>query len=285
MNNHTGILLEGGAMRSVFSAGVLDFFLDKNIQIDNILAISAGAYAGMNYASGQRGRVPDAIIHPLKEYKYLGLSTFLRKGTFFDMDYLFDEIPRTLSPYDYNNFQAFPGRFITSVINCLTGETQYYENFHDQEELFTICRAANSLPLIARITDIDGMPMLDGGMADAIPIEKALKEGWKKIIVVFTRDSSYRKKLKKDLYMKLIHIIYRKYPNFLKRIEDRAQRYNDAIEKVIELEKQGRAFILRPTKMTVGNNESNVDKLMQYYNHGYETAGEKCEELIRFLES
>lgn len=283
MNSNIGLILEGGAMRSVFSGGVLDFFLEKDIKIPNVLAVSAGAYVGMNYASGQKGRLVSAIIEPLLEYRYLGLGTFLKKGTFFDMDYLFFEVPKTKAPFDFKAFKEFKGRFLTSTVNCKTGETVYHENFESEEEFFTILKAANSLPLIAKITDIDGQPMLDGGMADAIPIEKALSEGFQKIIVVLTRDSLYRKKEGRTAYIKTIRMIYKKYPKFLKMIEGRAKRYNDALDKIAQLEDEGRAFVLRPTKLTVENNESDVDKLNAYYLHGYETAEEQYEELVKFL--
>lgn len=284
MDNRVGIILEGGAMRSVFSAGVLDFLMEKELHIPNVLAVSAGAYAGMNYASGQKGRCLKSVVEPLGDYRYMGLGTFLRKGTFFDMDYLFDKVPKEKAPFDFETFKNFKGRFITSTVNCSTGETMYHEAFQDAAEFFTIFKAANSLPLIAKISHIQGKPMLDGGMADAIPITKALEEGWQKIIVVFTRDASYRKKEKSDLYMAATNLVYRKYPKFLEVIKKRAKRYNDAIDTVAKLEKEGRAFVLRPSKLTVGNNEANVDKLKAYYQHGYETMQARYEELLNFLE-
>lgn len=282
MDNKAGLLLEGGAMRSVFSAGVLDCFLEKDIRIPNVLAVSAGAYAGMNYVSGQKGRVVDAVIKPLKEYKYLGLGTFLRKGTFFDMEFLFHEVPKKV-PFDFQSFLGYPGRFITSMLNCESGENVYYDKFQDEEEFFTVCQAANSLPLIAKMTQFDGAHMLDGGMADAIPVDKALSEGWEKLVVVLTRDISYRKKPRKGPYMQAIRLIYRKYPAFLKLISDRSVRYNESLDKLAHLEKEGRAFVLRPTTITVGNNESSVKKLMDYYNHGYQTAAARLGELAEFL--
>ncbi len=283
MDDKVGLILEGGAMRSVFSAGVLDFFLEKDVKIPNILAVSAGAYAGMNYVSGQKGRILSSIIEPLLEYKYMGLGTFLKKGTFFDLDYLFYEVPKTKAPFDFKAFKEFKGRFLTSTVNCKTGENIYHENFESEEAFFEICKAANSLPLIAKITEIDGEPMLDGGMADAIPIEKALSEGFKKCIIVLTRDSSYRKTEGRTAYIKAIRMIYKKYPKFLELIEGRAQRYNEALDKIAQLEDEGKAFVLRPTKLTLRNNESDVDSLKAYYLHGYESAKERYEELVSFL--
>ena len=282
MNQESGIILEGGAMRSMFSAGILDFFLDKGIEIPNVLAVSAGAYAGMNYVSGQRGRVVDAVIKPLQEEKYLGFGTFLRKGTVFDMDLLFDEIPKRRVPFDFDSFLKSQKRFITTTINCLTGETCYHENFADLDDFLEACRAANSMPLIAKVAEYKGIPMLDGGMGEAIPIKKALGEGWKKIIVVLTRDEKYRKK-RRHFYLMIIRTVYHKYPKFVKLVEDRSERYNECLDQIAELEKEGRVFTFRPSTITVTNNESNVDTLLRYYQHGYDTAEEKCAELERFL--
>ena len=134
MNKKSGIILEGGAMRSMFSAGILDFFMDSGIEIPNVLAISAGAYAGMNYVSGQKGRVIDAVIKPLEQEKYLGLGTFLKKGTFFDMNLLFDEIPKNRVPFDFESFSASSKRLVTSTVNCLTGETCFHEKFEDMDD-------------------------------------------------------------------------------------------------------------------------------------------------------
>lgn len=279
-----GLLLEGGAMRSVFSAGVLDLFLEEGIQIPNVMAVSAGAYAGMNYVSGQKGRIMSAVVEPLQDYKYMGFGTFLKKGTFFDMDYLFREVPKSRAPFHFDKLKAFPGRFLTSTVNLLTGECVYHESFRDEEEFFAICRAANSMPLIAKVTQIGGAPMMDGGMADAIPVEKALQEGWDKIVVVLTRDYNYRKKANGGLYMTAIRAVYRKYPEFVKILKKRDVRYNQALDTLAQLERQGRAFVLRPSCVTVGNNESDVPTLKQYYQHGYQTAKARLEELRNFLD-
>jgi Predicted esterase of the alpha-beta hydrolase superfamily len=279
----TGIILEGGAMRSMFSAGVLDFFLDRKIEIPNVLAVSAGAYAGMNYVSGQRGRVMDAVINPLEKEKYLGFGTFLKKGTFFDMDLLFDTIPNHLAPFDFQAFTESAKRFITSTVNCLTGEAVYFDEFADEDIFLKVCRAANSLPFIARIMEIGGVPMLDGGMAEAIPLGKALEEGWKKIVVVVTRNSGYRKK-QRYFYLAMLRLIYHKYPRFVHMVRGRAAQYNQSLNLLKQLEEEGRAFVLRPAEhVHLTNNEADADRLREYYRHGYERAQEKEQELREFL--
>ena len=187
-----GIMIEGGAMRSVFAAGVLDFLLEKGIEIPNVLAVSAGAYAGMNYISGQMGRAVDAVIKPLEKEKYMGAKTFLKKGTFFDMDYLFDVVPKKQAPFDFETFKNSAKRFIINTTDCLTGKSVYYEDFDTEEQFWKICRAANSLPFISRVSRINDIPMLDGGLADALPMEKVQEEGWEKLLVILTRKEDYR---------------------------------------------------------------------------------------------
>lgn len=282
IDNSSGIILEGGAMRSVFTAGVLDYLLERDVQFPNVLAVSAGAYAGMNYVSGQSGRAMDAVIEPLREYKYQGFRVFLHKGTLFDMDFLFDEVPRRKAPFDFQAFMHSTKRFVINTVNCLTGECVYFDEFGDQEDFFKLCRAGNSLPYIARISQIDGQPMLDGGVGEPVPIGKAIEEGWKKIVMVFTRDDSYRKK-NRWLYILGARLIYRKYPKLVELIRTRAKRYNDELDQVARLEQEGRVFVIRPTSMTVRNNESNVERLKAYYQHGYDTAKAQYDELMKFL--
>lgn len=170
-------------------------------------------------------------------------------------------------------------------MNCLTGELIYFDRFDTMERLFDVCQAANSMPLICKVKEIDGIPMLDGGMAEAIPIGKALEEGWKKIVVVFTRDASYRKKPSGAWYRAANWLLYRQYPKFRALIPERHKRYNASIEQIAELERQGRAFVLRPSGMTVHNSESDADVLLKYYQHGIDVARGRMEELKRFLES
>ena len=252
----TGIIIEGGAMRSIYAAGILDYFLEQKIEIPNVLAVSAGAYAGMNYVSGQKGRVLEAVIKPLKEYKYLGIGTFLKKGTFFDMEYLFNEIPKKKVPFDFEAFLNSAKHFLISTTDCITGKCIYHDQFQDQDEFWRICKTANSLPFIARITPINGVPMLDGGVADAIPVKKALEEGWDRLIVILTRKEDYRKKYR-PLYQSL--------------------------ELVKRLEEEGKALVFRPTGIVIKNQETNVETLLCSYEQGYTDAEQRCEEIESFL--
>ena len=278
----TGIIIEGGAMRSIYAAGILDYFLEQKIEIPNVLAVSAGAYAGMNYVSGQKGRVLEAVIKPLKEYKYLGIGTFFKKGTFFDMEYLFDEVPKKKVPFDFEAFLNSAKHFLISTTDCITGKCIYYDQFQNQDEFWKICKTANSLPFIARITPINGVPMLDGGVADAIPVKKALEEGWDKLIVILTRKEGYRKKYR-PLYQFFVRRVYRKYPELVRALEERADTYNQSLKLVKRLEEEGKALVFRPTRIAVKNQESNVETLLCSYEHGYADAKQRHEEIESFL--
>ncbi len=284
MLQKSGIVLEGGALRSVFSAGVLDYFLEEDFHIPNIVTLSAGAYAALNYVSRQKGRIIRTNIDPLRDGSYVGIKTFLRTGSLFDMDFLFDKVPNELVPFDYESFFASDQRLLMSATNCLTGKAIYYDTFENKERLMEVCRASNSLPFIAPIVKIDEIPMLDGGMCDAIPIEKAMEEGIEKAVVVFTRNKEYRKK-NHSFYLFMLERVYGKYPEFVQMVKKRAERYNHALDVVEQLERENRVYVIRPEQKPVGNKETNPDKLMEFYKHGYQMAKGKFTEIQAFLES
>ena len=284
MNSKTGIILEGGAMRSIFTAGILDFLLEKNINIPNVLAVSAGGYAGMNYVSGQKGRILDAVVKIMEEEPVFSARHFFRTGEFFNMDLLFEKVPKEICPFDFEAFKNSDKRYITSTISCKTGEAHYFENFENLDEFLKITRVANSLPLLSKMGYIDGEPMMDGGMADAIPIGKALEEGWEKIIVIFTREANYRKAAKGDIYnSKWVKILYHKYKGLLKAIDVRPGKYNESIDRLNQLEKEGKAFVFRPEGIKLTNTEADPEVLRNYYKIGYEYAQTRYEELLKFL--
>lgn len=283
---NTGLLLEGGAMRSIFTAGVLDCFLDKDFYIPNIITTSAGAYAGMNYISRQRGRTVTTNVDTFRKGdKYIGLKTFFKThGNLFDMDKLFDLYPNKLYPYDYDAFYNSGIHFQVSTTDCVNGKAVYFEDFGDRKRLMDIMRASNSLPLISRVVYVDGVPMLDGGMLDPIPIRRALQEKWDKIVVVLTQQPGYRKK-DRSFYVAVLKLLYRRFPNFLREVEGRPQKYNMAVELVEQLEREKKIFVLQPTVKPVSNKTTDPNKLTEFYQHGYETCKEKFEELMHYLNS
>ncbi|MDR2547572.1 MAG: patatin family protein [Lachnospiraceae bacterium] len=282
MLNNRGLVLEGGAFRSVFSGGVLDFFLEHDFYVPNIITLSAGAYAALNYVSRQPQRLIRTNIDPLRKKKYLGLGYFFRTGNLFDFDFLFERMPNELEPFDYDAFFTSGQKLVMSATNCATGKAAYFDDYQNKERLMDICRASNSFPFIARIVDIDGEPMLDGGMCDAIPIEKALADGNEKIIVVFTRTKEYRKK-SRWFYLLMIRLFYRKYPNFVEAVKQRSDRYNYTLDLIDKLEQEGKVYIIRPSERPVSNYETNPDRLLKFYEHGYMTAKEKFQEIKDFV--
>ncbi len=283
MKENIGLVLEGGAMRGIFTAGVIDALIDANVQIPNVYAVSAGAYAGMNYVTKQKGRVLQTVVEPLYDYKYLGAKTFFKKGTFFDMDYLFNVAMKEKVPFNFKSFKDFKGRFITSTTSVKTGKAIYYEDYEDEEEFYRILRAANSMPLIARMSYVKGELVVDGGMNDAIPIVKALEDGMEKLVVVLTRDPSYRKKRHPGIDQRLTNVVYFRHPRFLWMLSKRYKRYNHSLDVVRELEEEGKAFVFRTDGLFLKNNENDPDKLKTYHKIGYDAAMQRMDELKSFL--
>ncbi|MCR5279008.1 MAG: patatin family protein [Lachnospiraceae bacterium] len=281
-----GVLLEGGAMRNVFTAGIMDFFLEKEIDVKNVLAVSGGAFVGMNYVSGQRGRIMDAVVKPMATERITSGFNLLTGGEFFNMDLLFDEIPKRRSPFDYDAFIKSGKRFITTTIDCYTGEAIYYDKFKDMDDFLHVLRVANSLPLLAKMGHIDGVPMMDGGMADAIPIEYAMNDGWDKVIVILTRDKDYRKSPKGDIYnSRWVKLLYHKYKGLIHAIDERPAKYNARLEQIAELEKEGKIFVYRPEDIELKNHEDDAEVLKGYYRAGHEMAERRYEELKAWLSS
>lgn len=280
-----GLILEGGAMRSVFTAGILDFFMDESFLFDEVYTTSAGAYATINYLSGQRGRCIETNIKTLESGEsYVGVKTFFKTlGNFFDMDKLFNEYPNVRFPFDYESFFGSKIKLTMSVTDCKTGSAVYYDRFGDNERLMKILRASNSLPFISRLVKIDGGDMVDGGMADPIPVYKAISNGVKKPVVVLTQNREYRKKLTSK-YGTLIRSVYWKYPKFRALLKDRPARYNEVLDFLEREEEAGNIFVIRPELPSIKNYEKNTEKLMEFYHHGYNLMKSRFEELKEFLD-
>ena len=223
LDSHTGLVLEGGGMRGVFTAGALDFLMDKKIYFPYTIGVSAGACNGLSYASRQRGRAKACNIDLLDKYHYIGFRYFFTKRSIMDFDLIFDDFPTRIIPYDYDTYFASPERFVMVTSNCRTGEANYFEEKHDPVRLLNICRASCSLPFVCPITHVDGVPMLDGGICDAIPIRKAIADGFDRNVVVLTRNKGYRKDEKEK---SLPWFMYRKYPAMRESLRVKNKRYN-----------------------------------------------------------
>lgn len=272
LTDTSGLILEGGGMRGVFTCGVLDNFMDRGIRFPYTIGVSAGACNGLSYMSGQRGRAKYSNIDLLKEYRYIGLKHLLLKGNIMDFDLLFDKFPNSIIPYDYKSYAECKERYEMVTTNCLTGEACYYEEKRNPLRIIEIVKASSSLPFVCPIAYVDGMPMLDGGIADSIPLRRARSLGYNNNVVVLTRNKGYRKPYKPTFFPS---IFYRKYPALREAIRRRNIIYNEQIEEVERLEEIGDLVVIRPEKpIVVDRMERDPRKLLDLYNEGYHCAAE-----------
>lgn len=270
IDNQTGLVLEGGGMRATFTVGVLDCFMDHNIWFPYTIGVSAGASNGISYASRQRGRSRFGNIDLLKKYNYIGLRHFLRGKGYIDMEYLFYVYPDKYYPLDYDTYFKSKERFVMVTSNCLTGKAEYFEEKKDKNRLVDICCASCTLPVLCPVAYVDGVPMVDGGVCDAIPIQRAIDDGFRKNVIILTRNKGYRKK-DKNFY--LPGFIYKKYPAIREQLKLRYKRYNEVLDYIDQLEAEGKAFVIRPeNKIEVTRTENNLEKLEALYTEGYALA-------------
>lgn len=270
IDEKTGLVLEGGGMRGVFTCGVLDCFMDKKIRFPYTIGVSAGACNGLSYMSGQRGRAKFSNIDLLEQYDYIGVKYLFKKRNIMDFDLLFGEFPEHILPYDYDAYFSSPGRYVMVTTNCRTGRANYFEEKKDKKRIIDIVRASSSLPYVCPITYVDDIPMLDGGIVDSIPLLRSMEDGNEKNVVVLTRNRGYRK-TSKD--MKIPHFIYKKYPRLRVALSNRCKAYNQQLEMVERLEDEGKIHVIRPEKpVVVDRIEKDVNKLRDFYQEGYECA-------------
>lgn len=276
-----GLILEGGGMRGIYTAGVLDFFIDKNIEVDLVVGVSAGGCHAASYLSKQYKRAYHTNVDYVNDKEYLSFRNLIKTGSIFGMDLMFNKIPNELYLYDHDAFSKSKSKFTVVTTNCETGQAEYF-TLTDMKRDIMYLQASCSIPMFANIVEIDGYKLVDGGVADSIPIEYAIKEGCKKNIVILTRDKTYRKN--KVKFSSLIRRKYKKYPNLVKSIENRHLNYNKSLDLVKELEDKGDALVIRPkSPVKVSQIEKDVDKLTKLYNDGYNDAKESYEKIMEFI--
>ena len=270
INPKTGLVLEGGGMRGVFTCGVLDSFMDRGIRFPYTIGVSAGACNGLSYMSGQRGRAKYSNIDLLEKYQYIGLKYLLKKRNIMDFDLLFQEFPEHILPYDYESYFSSPERYEMVTTNCVTGEANYFEEKQDKGRVIDIVRASSSLPFVCPIAYVDDVPMLDGGIVDSIPLMRARNEGFTHNVVVLTRNHGYRKEAK-DIHIP--SFLYRKYPKMREALGRRCRVYNEQLEMVERMEEAGEITVIRPQKpVMVDRIERDIRKLTDLYEEGYACA-------------
>lgn len=270
IDEQTGLVLEGGGMRGVFTSGVLDYFMDKGIRFPYTIGVSAGACNGLSYMSNQRGRAKFSNIDMLEKYNYIGLRHLFKKRNIMDFDLLFHEFPEHILPYDYKAYFESPGIYEMVTTNCVTGEANYWQEKKDKDRVINIVKASSSLPFVCPIVTVDDTPMLDGGIVDSIPLKRAFDMGYQRNIVVLTRNKGYRKEEKKILVPGLF---YSKYPKLREALSLRSVVYNAQLELVERMEDEGRITVIRPLQpVKVDRMEKNINKLTELYLEGYECA-------------
>ena len=264
------LVLEGGGLRGVFTCGVLDCFMDNGIRFPFAVGVSAGACNGLSYMSGQRGRARASNIDLMEKHHYVGIKYLFTQRCIMDFKLLFEDFPEKIIPYDYEAYFSNPDRFVMVTTNCITGKAEYFEEKSSSARVMDIVRASSSLPFVSPITYVDGIPMLDGGIADSIPVEYAMSQGYDRLVVVLTRNKGYRKK---NGSMPLAKAFYRKYPQLLKALSERNAVYNRTMDLIERLEDEDRITVIRPVRpIEVGRMEKDTSKLSALYDEGYEEA-------------
>lgn len=275
IDRKTALVLEGGGMRGVFTSGVLDAFMKHDLTFPYIVAVSAGACNGMSYVSHQPRRARISNIDYLARYKYIGLRHLVTQGCIFDRELLYDKFPNQYLPFDFDTFFSSPMTFEMVTTNCLTGQPMYLSERHDRQRALDIVRASSSLPYVSKIVDVDGIPMLDGGIVDSIPLQHAIDMGHPTNVLVLTRNRGYRD-TGKD--MKIPRFIYRKYPRLRVVLSRRLAAYNAQLEYVERMEDEGRVICIRPERpMEVDRIEKDIAKLESLYEEGFALGERFCE--------
>lgn len=284
MAKKAGLILEGGSKRGVFTAGALDYFMERNLYIPYVIGVSAGSCNAVDYVSRQPKRTKLTMVDYQRVGNYTGIKYLVKKKSIFDMDLLFDIFPNAVFPFDYQTY--FHSHQICKVVatNCLTGKAEYLEESESNSRLMNIIRASCSLPIVSPLTMVDGIPMADGGVADSIPIRKAISDGRNRNVLILTRNEGYRKRPSERQVRAALFLYGKKYPNLVKAIKNRYKIYNRTMEYIEYLEAKKKIFVIRPQIEPVKNTERTPDKLEAFYQHGYEYTKNIFPQVLEFLE-
>lgn len=276
-----GLVLEGGGMKGAYTAGVLDFFLDKGIDFAKCYGVSAGATTLCSYLSKQRGRGFATMADYVDDPAYAGVKSLLKTGDIFNVEMCYHRIPDELNPFDHDTFEKNPSQGYAVVTNIVTGAAEYVPLRNMRKDIEYV-RASASLPLISRNVEIGGKVYLDGAMADSIPLLHSMVDGNKKNVVVLTKEVGFRRKPSSQLG--LIRMKYRKYPKVYELMKNRHIHYNQELDLIEQQVKNGNCFVIRPQhKSQVGRLEKDREKLQALYQVGYEEAEAQYGALMRFL--
>lgn len=279
-----GLVLEGGAMRGLFTAGVLDVLMEHDIWPDGVIGVSAGAAFGCNMKSKQPGRALRYNKNLVNDWRYSSLRSLLTTGDYFGGDYAYHYVPRHIDYFDVDTFSKNPMEFWVVCTNVDTGKAEYKRLTEIDYDSLEYIRASASMPIAARIVTVDGKKMLDGGIADSIPLRFFQQQGYEKNLVILTQPAGYVKK--RSPLMPLMRMWLRRHPRIVQALEDRPAMYNAELDYVKEEESKGKALVLRPrNKLTIGHISHNPDDMQMTYDQGREVALEHLEEIKAFFQS
>lgn len=276
----TGLVLEGGGVRGIYTAGILDVFMEEGITFDNIIGVSAGAIHAVSYLSGQKGRSIRYYKNYCDDYRFMSFKSFIKTGDVVGVDFCYHELPEKLDIFDNETFKKNTVPFYVVCSNLETGCAEYIR-INDANSQIDFIRASASLPYFSRIVEIGGKKYLDGGCTDSIPLNASQDMGFKKNVVILTRDIGYRKRSEMPLLTKLL---YRKYPKFKQALLHRHEMYNEQAKQVLEEEKNGNVFVFRPeTPLEVSRMETDAKKIQLAYERGRNQALENIKKLKQWL--
>lgn len=277
----SSLILEGGGMRGMFTSGVLDAFMDNDLYINNVYAVSAGCYNALSYLSNQRGRSYRINTTYLRDKRYISFKKLMTKGSAINADFIFNDVFRELDPFDYAFFNENKGEFYSVSTNCVTGEA-HYALIGDIDRDLEYIKASAALPLFTKLVKKDGFILTDGGVSDSIPIRRAIEDGFVNNVIILTRPKGFI--MGDNKLMKYYKIRYRKYPKLIKAMENRKHLYNETLKYIEDLEKNRKVIVIRPREdLKISNLERNREKIEKIYNMGYEIGIEYINNIKKFI--
>lgn len=278
-----GLILEGGAMRGMFTAGVNDVLMEQGVVFDGAVGVSAGAAFGCNYKSGQIGRTIRYNTKFCNDKRYCGFGSWIKTGNIYNTDFCYGEVPLKYDKFDFETYAENPMEFYVVCTDIESGKPVYHRYDGWEDHQFDWIRASASLPLAAEIVEIDGQKLLDGGMSDSIPVKFFEDIGYNRNIVVLTQPKDYQKKANK--LMPIIRRKYKKYPKLVEVMENRHIMYNNELDYIKKKEDKGELFVIRPNEaLNISRIEKNPEKLRAVYDEGRNVTEQNLEKLISFLE-
>jgi predicted patatin/cPLA2 family phospholipase len=277
---NTGLVLEGGGMRGLYTCGVLEYFMEKDLYFNYIIGVSAGACNAVSYISKQKGRNEKVNLTYVSDWRYMSFRNLIKEKSYFGMNFIFEEIPNKHVAFDFDTFRKSSSKFVVGVTDCETGKPMYLDK-EDMNDGFDALKATASLPLISPIVRLKDRELLDGGIAAPIPIHKSIEDGNTRNVVILTRNKEYRKTPMS--FPRLMKLKYKNYPNLVNAMIDRHNVYNNTLEFLEEQEKAGNVMIIRPAKeVKVSRTEKDPNKLYELFKNGYEDAKNIYDKIIKF---